>query len=89
MHCMQDGWEDSLLGFMSSGGFKPKNKVPLVTQETCIIWGRNDGILNGEEFANKVKFYTCVYHIIFMLTCTTILCFFNSLWKHYQMEKTN
>lgn len=53
MHCMQDGWEDSLLGFMSSGGFKPKNKVPLVTQQTCIIWGRNDGILNGEEFANK------------------------------------
>ena len=67
MHCMQDGWEDSLLGFMSSGGFKPKNKVPLVTQETCIIWGRNDGILNGEEFANKVKIYTCFYHIILCL----------------------
>lgn len=53
MHCLQDGWEDSLLSFMSSGGFKPKNKVPLVTQETCVIWGRNDEILNGEEFANK------------------------------------
>lgn len=55
MHCLQDGWEDSLLSFMSSGGFKPKNKVPLVTQETCVIWGRNDEILNGEEFANKVN----------------------------------
>jgi len=53
MHCLQEGWEDSLLSFMSSGGFKPKSKVPLVEQETCIIWGRNDEILDGEEFANK------------------------------------
>jgi len=53
MHCLQEGWEDSLLSFMSSGGFKPKNKVPLVQQQTCVIWGRNDEILNGDEFANK------------------------------------
>ena len=55
MHCLQEGWEDSLLSFMSSGGFKPKNKVPLVQQQTCVIWGRNDEILNGDEFANKVS----------------------------------
>jgi len=54
VHCLQDGWEESMMSFMSSGGFKPKSKVPLVQQRTCVIWGRQDTILDGETFANKV-----------------------------------
>lgn len=53
VHCLRDGWEESMMSFMSSGGFKPKSKVPLVEQRTCVIWGRQDTILDGETYANK------------------------------------
>mmetsp|Transcript_27508 Transcript_27508/g.50078 ORF Transcript_27508/g.50078 Transcript_27508/m.50078 type:complete len:412 (-) Transcript_27508:96-1331(-) len=53
MHCLRDGWEDGMLSFMQSGGFRPKEKVPLIDVPTLVLWGRQDGILDGEEFANK------------------------------------
>jgi pimeloyl-ACP methyl ester carboxylesterase len=53
MHCMREGWEDGMLSFMQSGGFRPKEKVPMIDVPTLVLWGRQDGILDGEEFANK------------------------------------
>lgn len=53
MHCMRDGWEDSMLSFMQSGGFRPKEKVSQIDVPSLVLWGRQDGILEGKEFANK------------------------------------
>jgi len=53
MHCLREGWEDGMLSFMRSGGFRPSEKVPQIDVPTLVLWGRQDGILDGEEFANK------------------------------------
>jgi len=52
MHCLRDGWEEGMLSFMQSGGFRPKEKVGLVDVPSLVIWGRDDGILE-KEFAQK------------------------------------
>ncbi|KAL3785977.1 hypothetical protein HJC23_005686 [Cyclotella cryptica] len=53
IHCLRDGWEESMLSFMQSGGFRPKEKVSQISVPSLVLWGRQDGILDGEEFANK------------------------------------
>lgn len=53
LHCMRDGWEDSMLSFMQSGGFRPKEKVSKINVPSLVLWGRDDGILDGTEFATK------------------------------------
>jgi len=53
VHCLREGWEEGMLNFMTTGGFRPKEKVADITQRSCVIWGRQDGILDGNEFANK------------------------------------
>ena len=53
MHCMREGWEDSMLSFIQSGGFRPKKRVPEIDVPSLVLWGREDGILEGKEFANK------------------------------------
>ena len=54
MHTLRSGWENSMLSFMSSGGFRPSSKVSsLQAVPTLILWGRQDDILKGEEFAYK------------------------------------
>ena len=53
LHCLRDGWEDGMLSFMQSGGFRPKEKVPKIDVPTLVLWGRQDGILEGKEFAQK------------------------------------
>ena len=40
--------------FMQSGGFSPSSKVPKINSPALVLWGRQDGILDGTEFANKV-----------------------------------
>ena len=42
-----------MLSFMQSGGFRPKEKVAMIDVPSLVLWGRQDGILAGEEFANK------------------------------------
>lgn len=54
LHCFVDGWADSSIKFLKSGGFVVSPKVPLVTQNTLIVWGRNDEIL-PPEFPTKFK----------------------------------
>ena len=53
LHCLRDGWTEALVSFMQSGGFAPSAKVPLVQSPALVLWGRQDGILDGEEFAPK------------------------------------
>lgn len=53
LHCLRDGWTEALVSFMQSGGFSPSAKIPLVSAPALVLWGRQDGILDGTEFAPK------------------------------------
>lgn len=53
LHCLRPGWEDALLGYMLSNGFSPSKKVSLCDMPTLVLWGRQDGILNGEELTPR------------------------------------
>ena len=53
LHCLRDGWSDAMVNYMQSGGFSPSAKVPTISSPALILWGRQDGILDGDEFANK------------------------------------
>lgn len=53
LHCFTSSWEDASVSFLKSGGFIVSNSVPLISQETLIIWGRNDNIL---EPSTALKF---------------------------------
>ncbi len=52
-HTLRDGWEDGMLSFMRSGGFRPSEKVSEIDVPTLILWGRQDGILDGEVYAKR------------------------------------
>ena len=53
LHCLREGWNDALVNFMKSGGFAPSKLVPQVPVPSKVIWGRQDTILDGNEFAQK------------------------------------
>jgi pimeloyl-ACP methyl ester carboxylesterase len=53
LHCTRPGWSDALVSFMLSGGFSPSLKVATIEAPALVLWGRQDGILDGKEFANK------------------------------------
>jgi len=53
LHCLRPGWENAMLNYMLSGGFSPSAKIGLCDMPTLVLWGREDGILKGEEFATK------------------------------------
>jgi pimeloyl-ACP methyl ester carboxylesterase len=51
LHCLREGWSDAMVNFMQSGGFSPSKLVPQVRVPTLVLWGREDGILDGKEYA--------------------------------------
>ena len=53
LHCLRDGWNDALVSFMQSGGFSPSMKLSKIECPSLVLWGRQDGILEGEEFVPK------------------------------------
>lgn len=53
LHCLRDGWTDAMVSFMQSGGFSPSSKIPLIQSPALVLWGRQDGILDGKEYANQ------------------------------------
>lgn len=53
LHCLRDGWSDAMVNFMQSGGFSPTALVPQVSVPTLVLWGRQDGILDGKQYASK------------------------------------
>mmetsp|Transcript_69208 Transcript_69208/g.200828 ORF Transcript_69208/g.200828 Transcript_69208/m.200828 type:complete len:399 (+) Transcript_69208:69-1265(+) len=52
LHCLRDGWTEAMVSFMQSGGFMPSTKIPLINSPSLVLWGRQDGILEGKEYAN-------------------------------------
>merc|ERR1712008_608298 len=57
VHCLynskDDAWENQQMNFIKSGGFYPSKKIKGITQKTLVIWGREDGILDGKIYANQ------------------------------------
>ena len=53
LHTRREGWKDALVSFMRSGGFSPSGKVGRIKSPTLVLWGRQDGILDGEEYAGR------------------------------------
>jgi pimeloyl-ACP methyl ester carboxylesterase len=48
LHCLTDTWEDASVNFLLSGGFVVSDLVKQVSQDTLILWGRQDEILPPE-----------------------------------------
>jgi len=47
LHCLSPSWEKASVNFLKSGGFIVSDKVPLVKQDTLVVWGRDDKILEA------------------------------------------
>ena len=45
LHTYTKSWEEASINFLKSGGFQISQFVPLITQDSLILWGRNDKIL--------------------------------------------
>lgn len=51
------GWLDATVAFMKSGGYKVSKKIKDVRQDTLVVWGAEDEILDpksGSLFAEKL-----------------------------------
>ena len=48
-----DGWEESNIDYMCTGGFTPSEKVPLVDCPTLVLWGSDDKILDRSLYAQR------------------------------------
>ncbi len=53
LHTHLDGWVDANVAFMQSGGYAVSDKMKGLDLPCCVVWGRNDEILdpsNAEKF---------------------------------------
>lgn len=64
---------------MQSGGFSPSSKVSKINSPALVLWGRQDGILDGTEFANKVRLYIPSRMIIVFIDDEFVDCFLSLL----------
>jgi pimeloyl-ACP methyl ester carboxylesterase len=55
LHCYTQCWEDASINFLLSGGFSPSSWVDKVTQQTLLLWGRNDEILEPKTAEKFVE----------------------------------
>jgi len=54
LHTLTGGWEEAMIGFMNSGGYKLSTQVASLPQiDTLIMWGRQDKILAPDEYVPK------------------------------------
>tara|TARA_B110000977_G_scaffold17746_1_gene21489 strand:- start:3834 stop:4868 length:1035 start_codon:yes stop_codon:yes gene_type:complete len=51
LHTFAPQWADATLSFMKSDGYKVASRVRTITQETLILWGREDSILDTKYAA--------------------------------------
>jgi pimeloyl-ACP methyl ester carboxylesterase len=78
LHCLLDNWERAAMDFSSSGGFVLSDKISKVSQETLILWGENDGILEPttalrfQDLLPKVSYVTEIYTLL--LECLYCMC---------------
>lgn len=54
LHCFTDEWEEASIAFLKSGGFVFSPSISKIKQETLVIWGSNDGILD-KSYAFKFQ----------------------------------
>jgi pimeloyl-ACP methyl ester carboxylesterase len=92
LHCLREGWDNAMINFMQSGGFTPSKLVSQIESPTLVLWGRQDGILDGKEFANKVRFgiisqigkflfYFLLHHDLISLPLNGIVCRDSTKWS--------
>ena len=67
LHCLRDGWSEPMASYMQSAGFYPAKKVPTINSPSLVLWGRQDGILDGEEFANKVRSLFFLFNALYAI----------------------
>ncbi|KAF6171393.1 hypothetical protein GIB67_009534 [Kingdonia uniflora] len=48
LHCLLPWWEDATVDFMVSGGYNVGEQIEQIKQETLIIWGEDDQIINSQ-----------------------------------------
>lgn len=56
LHCCgayTEDWKMAMVNFMQSGGFRPSTFLSQIRIPTLVLWGRQDNILDGKEFAPK------------------------------------
>ena len=58
---------------MQSGGFSPSSKVSKINSPALVLWGRQDGILDGTEFANKVRLRDRSVSMVFSFVARMVL----------------
>ncbi len=51
LHCYMPTWEDASVSFLLSGGFSPSETVKDVMQDTLVLWGESDEILEPSTAA--------------------------------------
>ena len=51
LHCNSPSWERASINFLKSGGFVISDKVPRVSQDTLVVWGRDDRVLEPSTAA--------------------------------------
>lgn len=57
LHTWLPGWLDANVAFMQSGGYAVSKLISAISQETLIVWGRNDIVLdpkNAELFMKEI-----------------------------------
>ncbi|XP_074274800.1 alpha/beta hydrolase domain-containing protein VTE7-like [Silene latifolia] len=54
LHCLYPWWEDATVNFMTSGGYNVVSLIKQVKQQTLIIWGEDDQII---EYKLAVKLH--------------------------------
>ena len=47
------GWNDAMVGYMDSGGYKLASSVARVPHSTLVLWGEQDKILDPKLYAQR------------------------------------
>lgn len=55
LHTFMPGWEDANVAFMRSGGYSIASRIGSVAQETLVLWGRDDEILDPKLYAQRFQ----------------------------------
>lgn len=53
LHCLTGRWDEAMMSFMDSGGYRLSARVGEVRQPTLVLWGRNDKILDPAQYAQR------------------------------------
>ena len=69
IHTFKPGWMDASAAFMRSGGYKVSKRISDVQQDTTVVWGRNDEVLDAKDAQAFVKILPHAKSISPLLFC--------------------